>query len=100
MERGFYPLRKQNTGIADQALNLPDRDSGFLQFRVMHVPLDEFEGFEVAESGIRERLLRKPEGGEAFGWVVEPGTIRPGDEVRVLALGEREVHPALPDKPL
>lgn len=35
-----------------------------------------------------------------FGWVVEPGIVRTGDEVRVLALGEGEVHRALSDKPL
>ena len=35
-----------------------------------------------------------------FGWVVEPGVVRVGDEVRVLALGEGEVHRALSDKPL
>ena len=35
-----------------------------------------------------------------FGWVVEPGIVRAGDEVRVLALGEGEVHRALSDKPL
>lgn len=35
-----------------------------------------------------------------FGWVVEPGTVRVGDEVRVLELGEGEVHRALSDKPL
>lgn len=35
-----------------------------------------------------------------FGWVVEPGTVRAGDEVRVLSLGTGEVHRALSDKPL
>ena len=35
-----------------------------------------------------------------FGWVVEPGTVRVGDEMRVLSLGEGEVHRALSDKPL
>jgi len=35
-----------------------------------------------------------------FGWVVEPGEVRVGDEVRVLELGEGEVHRALSDKPL
>ena len=35
-----------------------------------------------------------------FGWVVEPGEVRVGDEVRVLKLGEGEVHRALSDKPL
>lgn len=35
-----------------------------------------------------------------FGWVVEPGTVRVGDEIRVLKLGEGEVHRALSDKPL
>lgn len=35
-----------------------------------------------------------------FGWVVEPGEVRVGDEVRVLRLGEGEVHRALSDKPL
>ena len=35
-----------------------------------------------------------------FGWVVEPGVVRAGDEVRVLALGNGEVHRALSDKPL
>jgi len=34
-----------------------------------------------------------------FGWVVQPGTVRVGDEVRVLELGEGEVHRALSDKP-
>ena len=34
-----------------------------------------------------------------FGWVVEPGVVRVGDEVRILALGEGEVHRALSDKP-
>ena len=35
-----------------------------------------------------------------FGWVVEPGVVRAGDEVRVLKLGDGEVHRALSDKPL
>ncbi len=35
-----------------------------------------------------------------FGWVVEPGTVRAGDEIRILKLGEGEVHHALSDKPL
>ena len=35
-----------------------------------------------------------------FGWVVEPGVVRAGDEIRVLELGEGEVHRALSDKPL
>ena len=35
-----------------------------------------------------------------FGWVVEPGEVRVGDEVRVLELGDGEVHRALSDKPL
>ena len=35
-----------------------------------------------------------------FGWVVEPGIVREGDEVRVLELGAGEVHRALSDKPL
>ncbi len=35
-----------------------------------------------------------------FGWVVEPGIVRTGDEVRVLALGDGEVHRVLSDKPL
>ena len=35
-----------------------------------------------------------------FGWVVEPGVVRAGDEVRVLELGEGEVHRALSDTPL
>lgn len=35
-----------------------------------------------------------------FGWVVEPGIVRAGDEVRVLELGEGEVHRALSDTPL
>ena len=35
-----------------------------------------------------------------FGWVVEPGVVRVGDEVRILTLGEGEVHRALSDKPL
>lgn len=35
-----------------------------------------------------------------FGWVVEPGEVRVGDEVRVLSLGTGEVHRALSDKPL
>ena len=35
-----------------------------------------------------------------FGWVVEPGVVRVGDEVRGLKLGTGEVHRALSDKPL
>lgn len=35
-----------------------------------------------------------------FGWVVEPGIVRAGDEVRVLELGQGEVHRALSDTPL
>ena len=35
-----------------------------------------------------------------FGWVVEPGVVRAGDEVRVISLGTGEVHRALSDKPL
>ena len=35
-----------------------------------------------------------------FGWVVEPGIVREGDEIVVLELGEGEVHRALSDKPL
>ena len=35
-----------------------------------------------------------------FGWVVEPGEVRAGDEVRILSLGNGEVHRALSDKPL
>ena len=35
-----------------------------------------------------------------FGWVVESGVVRVGDEVRILELGEGEVHRALSDKPL
>ena len=35
-----------------------------------------------------------------FGWVVEPGEVRVGDEIRVLKLGEGEVHRALSDKPV
>ena len=35
-----------------------------------------------------------------FGWVVEPGVVRVGDEVRILELGEGDVHRALSDKPL
>lgn len=35
-----------------------------------------------------------------FGWVVQPGIVRAGDEVRVLELGKGEVHRALSDKPL
>ena len=34
-----------------------------------------------------------------FGWVVEPGVVRAGDEIRILKLGENEVHRALSDKP-
>ena len=35
-----------------------------------------------------------------FGWVVEPGVVRTGDEVRVLSLGDGTVNRALSDKPL
>ena len=35
-----------------------------------------------------------------FGWVVEPGVVRVGDKVRILELGEGEVHRELSDKPL
>ena len=35
-----------------------------------------------------------------FGWVVEPGEVRVGDEIRIVRLGEGEVHRALSDKPL
>ena len=35
-----------------------------------------------------------------FGWVVEPGEVRVGDEIRILKLGEGEVHRAISDKPL
>lgn len=35
-----------------------------------------------------------------FGWVVEPGVVRAGDQIRILELGEGEVHRALSDKPL
>ena len=35
-----------------------------------------------------------------FGWVVEPGEVRVGDEIRVLELGNGEVHRALSDRPL
>jgi MOSC domain-containing protein YiiM len=35
-----------------------------------------------------------------FGWVVEPGEVRVGDEVRILKLGDGEVHRTLSDKPL
>lgn len=35
-----------------------------------------------------------------FGWVVEPGEVKVGDEVRILKLGSGEVHRALSDKPL
>lgn len=35
-----------------------------------------------------------------FGWVVEPGEVRVGDEIRVLSLGEGEVHRERSDKPL
>ena len=35
-----------------------------------------------------------------FGWVVEPGIVRVGDEIQVLKLGTGEVHRALSDKPL
>ena len=35
-----------------------------------------------------------------FGWVVEPGEVRMGDKVRVVKLGEGEVHRERSDKPL
>jgi len=35
-----------------------------------------------------------------FGWVVEPGEVRTGDEIRVLKLGDGTVNRALSDKPL
>ena len=35
-----------------------------------------------------------------FGWVVEPGQVRVGDEVRVIKLGEGTVHRERSDKPL
>ena len=35
-----------------------------------------------------------------FGWVVEPGEVRVGDEIRVLALGEGDVHREISQKPL
>ena len=35
-----------------------------------------------------------------FGWVVEPGEVRVGDEIRILSLGKGEVHRAVSDKPL
>lgn len=35
-----------------------------------------------------------------FGWVVTPGEVRVGDTVRILSLGEGEVHRAVSDKPL
>jgi len=35
-----------------------------------------------------------------FGWVVEPGVVCVGDEVRVLSLGDGTVNRALSDKPL
>lgn len=35
-----------------------------------------------------------------FGWVVEPGEVRVGDEIRVLKLGSGEVNRAVSDKPL
>ena len=35
-----------------------------------------------------------------FGWVVEPGEVRTGDQVRVVKLGEGEVHRERSDKPL
>ena len=35
-----------------------------------------------------------------FGWVVEPGEVRTGDKVRVVKLGEGEVHRERSDKPL
>ena len=35
-----------------------------------------------------------------FGWVVEPGEVHMGDQVRVLKLGEGEVHRERSDKPL
>ena len=34
-----------------------------------------------------------------FGWVVEPGAVRVGDEIRVLELGHGEVHHELSDTP-
>lgn len=35
-----------------------------------------------------------------FGWVVEPGSVRVGDEIRVLSLGDGTVGRATSDKPL
>lgn len=35
-----------------------------------------------------------------FGWVVEPGEVHVGDEVRVLSLGQGEVHHLIADKPV
>lgn len=34
-----------------------------------------------------------------FGWVVEPGEVRVGDEIRIIKLGEGTVHRELSDKP-
>ena len=35
-----------------------------------------------------------------FGWVVEPGEVHVGDEMRVLHIGDGTVHRAISDKPL
>lgn len=35
-----------------------------------------------------------------FGWVVEPGDVRVGDEIRIISLGEGEVHRNISDTPL
>lgn len=35
-----------------------------------------------------------------FGWVVEPGVVRVGDEIRILKIGGGEVHRTVSDKPL
>jgi hypothetical protein len=35
-----------------------------------------------------------------FGWVAKPGEVHVGDEVRVLSLGEGEVHHLITDAPL
>ena len=35
-----------------------------------------------------------------FGWVVEPGTVRVGDAVRIRSLGSGDVHRAISQKPL
>ena len=35
-----------------------------------------------------------------FGWVVEPGEVRVGDTIRIVKLGDGEVHRELSDKPL